>query len=40
MLSKGECAFYDNELIQVWIIYYFQVIGEAVEKRYSHEKCY
>jgi uncharacterized protein with HEPN domain len=30
--SKGECAFYDNELIQVWIIYYFQVIGEAANQ--------
>ncbi|MFZ2471323.1 MAG: HepT-like ribonuclease domain-containing protein [Methanothrix sp.] len=30
--AKGERAFYDEELIQVWIIYYIQVAGEAANK--------
>lgn len=27
--SQGETAFKENELIQTWIIYHLQVIGEA-----------
>ena len=30
--AKGERAFYDEELIQVWIIYYIQVAGEAANQ--------
>ena len=30
--SKGERAFHDEELIQVWTIYYIQVIGEAASQ--------
>ena len=27
--SEGESTFFKKELVQVWIIYYIQVIGEA-----------
>jgi len=27
--SKGKDAFLENELIQTWIVYHFQIIGEA-----------
>ena len=27
--DKGEQAFKENELIQIWIIYHLQIIGEA-----------
>jgi len=30
--AKGERAFYKEELIQVWLIYYIQVIGEAANQ--------
>jgi uncharacterized protein with HEPN domain len=30
--SRGEKAFCDEELIQVWIIYYIQVTGEAANQ--------
>ncbi len=30
--AKGRQAFYEEELIQVWIIYYIQVIGEAANQ--------
>lgn len=30
--AKGERAFYEDELIQVWIIYYIQVVGEAANQ--------
>ena len=36
--SKGERAFYEEELIQVWIIYYIQVIGEAANQLSSSFK--
>jgi uncharacterized protein with HEPN domain len=36
--AKGERAFYDEELIQVWIIYYIQVIGEAANQLSSSFK--
>ena len=41
--AKGERAFYEEELIQVWIIYYIQVVGEAANQlsalfKKSHNK--
>ncbi len=30
--TKGEDAFYADELVQVWIIHYAQIIGEAASK--------
>ncbi|MFB3766648.1 MAG: DUF86 domain-containing protein [Methanotrichaceae archaeon] len=30
--TKGKQAFYEEELIQVWTIYYIQVIGEAANQ--------
>jgi uncharacterized protein with HEPN domain len=30
--ARGERAFFDEELIQVWIIYYIQVAGEAANQ--------
>ena len=41
--AKGKQAFYEEELIQVWIIYYIQVIGEAANQlstsvRQSHNE--
>jgi len=30
--AKGEQVFYNEELIQVWIIYYIQVVGEAANQ--------
>ena len=30
--ARGERAFCDEELIQVWIIYYIQVAGEAANQ--------
>ncbi len=36
--AKGERAFYEEELIQVWIIYYIQVIGEAANQLSSSFK--
>lgn len=36
--AKGERAFHDQELIQVWIIYYIQVIGEAANQLSSSFK--
>ncbi len=37
-VSKGERAFYDDELIQVLSIYYIQVIGEAANQLSSSFK--
>jgi len=28
--SKGKRVFYDDEMVQVWVIYHLQIIGEAV----------
>lgn len=36
--AKGEREFYEEELIQVWIIYYIQVIGEAANQLSSSLK--
>ena len=36
--AKGERAFRDEELIQVWTIYYIQVIGEAANQLSSSFK--
>lgn len=41
--AKGRQAFNEEELIQVWIIYYIQVIGEAANQlsptiRQSHSE--
>ena len=36
--SQGKDAFYHDELIQVWIIYHLQIIGEAV-RAISPEFC-
>lgn len=41
--AKGERAFHEEELVQVWIIYYIQVIGEAANQlstsfRSSHDE--
>ena len=30
--SKGKKEFYEEELVQVWIIYYIQVAGEAANQ--------
>ena len=30
--SRGEKAFWEDDLIQVWIIYYIQVAGEAANQ--------
>ena len=30
--AKGEKAFYEEELIQIWIIYYIQIAGEAANQ--------
>lgn len=27
--SKGRDAFFEDELIQTWVVYHFQIIGEA-----------
>jgi uncharacterized protein with HEPN domain len=29
---KGKDAFFDDELIQVWVIHHIQIIGEAASK--------
>ncbi len=44
-VAKGERAFYEEELIQVWIIYYIQVVGEAANQlsaafKNSHTKSH
>jgi uncharacterized protein with HEPN domain len=36
--SHGKDAFYHDELVQVWIIYHLQIIGEAV-RSISTEFC-
>lgn len=41
--AKGKQAFYEDELIQVWIVYNIQVIGEAANQispsaRQSHKE--
>ena len=28
--SKGKHVFYDDEMVQVWVIHHLQIIGEAV----------
>ena len=28
--SKGKRVFYDDEMVQVWVIHHLQIIGEAV----------
>ncbi len=28
--SKGKLVFYDDEMVQVWVIHHLQIIGEAV----------
>ena len=30
--AKGEKAFYEEELIQIWIIHYIQIAGEAANQ--------
>lgn len=30
--ARGDQVFYQDEMVQVWIIYYIQVIGEAASK--------
>lgn len=30
--AKGEKEFYEEELVQVWIIYYIQIAGEAANQ--------
>jgi uncharacterized protein with HEPN domain len=34
--SDGRTAFDSNELVQVWVVYHLQVIGEAVSRLSSH----